>query len=268
MKELIVRALSGLLYVSIIIMAMYAAPQWFIGLVLVLGLITIYEFQKLVNLKQLLPYLLLIVLMYITAYDPIHPKWIMLYAILCIAVNLYLLKEVLNPKAQLDALWIKYVVLCFYLIGGFVMLALIPFSVGGQFDPRPIIGVFILIWANDSFAYLIGKSMGRHKLLERISPKKTIEGFVGGLVGSMLASIVIFNYTELYSLSIWLLLAVMISVLGTFGDLIQSKFKRNAGVKDSGTIMPGHGGIYDRLDSIIYTSPFIYLFLELAEHVS
>lgn len=268
MKELIVRAFSGLLYVSIIIMAMYAAPQWFIGLVLVLGLITIYEFQKLVALRHVLPYLLLVLLMYFTAYDPIHPKWVRLYAILCIAVNLYLLKEVLNPKAQLDALWIKYVVLSFYLIGGFVMLALIPFSTGDQFDPKPIIGVFILIWANDSFAYLIGKSLGKRKLLESISPKKTVEGFVGGLLGSIIAALIIFNYTQLYSLTIWVLLGIMISVLGTFGDLIQSKFKRKAGVKDSGTIMPGHGGIYDRLDSVIYTSPFVFLFLQLAKHVS
>ena len=186
MKELIVRAFSGLLYVSIIIMAMYASPQWFIGLVLILGLVTIFEFQKLVQLKQVLPYLLLVLLMYFTAYDPIHPKWVRLYAVLVIAVDLYLLKEVLNPKAQLDALWIKYVVLCCYLIGGFVMLALIPFSIGGRFDPKPIIGFFILIWANDSFAYLIGKSMGHRKLMERISPKKTVEGFIGGLLGCML----------------------------------------------------------------------------------
>ena len=158
--------------------------------------------------------------------------------------------------------------MCFYLIGGFVMLALIPSSTGAAFDPKPIIGVFVLIWANDSFAYLVGKTFGRRKLLERISPKKTVEGFVGGLIGSMLAAIIIFNYTQIYSLTIWLLLGIMISVLGTFGDLIQSKFKRRAGVKDSGTIMPGHGGIYDRLDSVIYTSPFVYLFLQLAKHVS
>lgn len=268
MKELIVRALSGLLYVSIVIMAMYAAPQWFIALILLLGLITIYEFQKLVSLRHVLPYLLLIGLMYVTAYNPIWPRWTLMFGILCLSVNLYLLKEVLNPKAQVDALWVKYVVMIFYLIGGFVMLARIPFSIGDVFDPKPIIGVFVLIWANDSFAYLIGKSMGRRKLLEAISPKKTVEGFIGGFLGTILAAFLIFIYTDLYNLTTWILLAVLVSVLGTFGDLIQSKFKRKAGVKDSGSIMPGHGGMYDRLDSVIYTSPFVYLFLELAEYVS
>ena len=128
--------------------------------------------------------------------------------------------------------------------------------------------MFVLIWANDSCAYLIGKNFGKRKLLERVSPKKTVEGFIGGLVGSILAGFLIFNYSQSLTLTIWFGMAIMVSVLGTFGDLIQSKFKRQAGVKDSGTIMPGHGGIYDRLDSIIYASPFIYAVLEIVDYVS
>jgi phosphatidate cytidylyltransferase len=137
-----------------------------------------------------------------------------------------------------------------------------------NFTPDIIIGVFVLIWANDTFAYIIGKSFGKRKLMERISPKKTIEGFVGGLAGSICASFIIFKYIGHFDLKIWITLALISSIFGTIGDLIQSKFKRQAGVKDSGTLIPGHGGLYDRLDSMVYASPFIYGFLEIIEHVS
>ncbi|MEZ4859269.1 MAG: phosphatidate cytidylyltransferase [Flavobacteriaceae bacterium] len=138
----------------------------------------------------------------------------------------------------------------------------------GIFLPEIIVGIFILIWVNDSFAYLIGKNFGKRKLLERISPKKTIEGFWGGFFTTLLASYFIFKYVNHLSFPIWISFGIMVSVLGTFGDLIQSKFKRQAGVKDSGTLMPGHGGIYDRLDSVLFVSPFIYSFLEIVEYVS
>ena len=104
--------------------------------------------------------------------------------------------------------------------------------------------------------------------MERVSPKKTVVGFIGGLAGSILAGFIIFNYTQSLSLPLWFAMAVIVSVLGTFGDLIESKFKRQAGVKDSGNLMPGHGGIYDRLDSILYTSPFVYALLEIVDYVS
>ena len=105
-------------------------------------------------------------------------------------------------------------------------------------------------------------------LLHTISPKKTIEGFIGGMLGTIFISYFVFLNTRLFSILIWVVLAILIAILGTIGDLVQSKFKRQAGVKDSGKIMPGHGGLYDRLDSILFTSPFIYIFLELFYYVS
>lgn len=170
----------------------------------------------------------------------------------------------------------KYLSIIFYIIGGFVFLTLIPnLNSADEFMPHIIISVFVLIWANDTFAYLIGKNFGKNKLLERISPKKTIEGFLGGFVGALIISIAVFYTLDQwkfgdvnYALWVWLCLAVIISVTGTVGDLIQSRFKRQAGVKDSGIIMPGHGGMYDRLDSIIYASPFIYAFLLMVNYVS
>ena len=124
-----------------------------------------------------------------------------------------------------------------------------------SYQPFIVLCLVILIWTNDSFAYLVGKNFGKHKLFPSVSPKKTIEGFIGGVVFSLIASYVIYRYVGEFSLINWLFIGLIASVLGTFGDLVESKFKRQAQVKDSGTIMPGHGGLLDRLDSIIFSSP-------------
>ena len=115
-----------------------------------------------------------------------------------------------------------------------------------------------MIWCNDTFAYLVGKLIGKHKLLERVSPKKTIEGFIGGIVFTILASVIISQFYTFFNVTLWIITGLIISVFGTLGDLVESKFKREAGIKDSGNIMPGHGGILDRLDSIIFVIPFLY----------
>ena len=130
---------------------------------------------------------------------------------------------------------------------------------------RPITQQVVI---NDSAAYVVGKNFGKQKLFPSISPKKTVEGFLGGLFFACISSYFIALYTETLNFNYWLILAIIVSVLGTLGDLIESKFKRQAGVKDSGVIMPGHGGLLDRLDSIIFASPFIYLFLRITTHVS
>src|SRR5690606_24922026 len=123
-------------------------------------------------------------------------------------------------------------------------------------------------WINDTGAYLIGKNFGKQKLFPRISPKKTVEGFMGGLFFSCVASYFIATLTGSLNFTNWLAFSIIASVCGTLGDLIESKFKRQAGVKDSGVIMPGHGGLLDRLDSIIFAAPFFYLFLKLFPYVS
>jgi phosphatidate cytidylyltransferase len=184
-----------------------------------------------------------------------------------IIVNIFLFKDVILFNKLSLFKKRRYFCIIFYIISGFVFLSLIP-SIGNTFEPKIILGIFILAWSNDTFAYLIGKQFGKRKLMEKISHKKTVEGFLGGMAGALIASYFIFKFTETLSVPIWLILAILVSVLGTTGDLIQSKFKRLAGVKDSGKIMPGHGGVYDRLDSIIFASPFIYLFLIIVDYVS
>jgi phosphatidate cytidylyltransferase len=134
--------------------------------------------------------------------------------------------------------------------------------------PKILLGVFLLIWTNDTFAYITGKTFGKHKLYEKVSPKKTIEGFIGGFIFSLLAGYFIAVYWLNASIVVWLLLSVITSIFGTLGDLIESKFKRIASVKDSGRIMPGHGGVLDRLDSIIFVAPIVYLFYQILSYVS
>jgi len=260
MKELIVRTLSGVLYISIVIFTLFASHEWFIGLFFILALITLNEFLRIIKVKSFIPYLLLAGTLFFFSYKEIDIVAIYILLIATIFVNLFLFREVLVLYKFSLFEKRRYLYIFFYIINGFVFLTLIP--------PKFIIGVFILIWSNDTFAYLIGKRFGKRKLIERISPKKTLEGFFGGIIGTIIAGFFIFIYTSLLSLVIWLLLALIISIIGTIGDLIQSKFKRQVGLKDSGRLMPGHGGLYDRLDSIIYASPFVYGFLELINYVS
>jgi phosphatidate cytidylyltransferase len=124
--------------------------------------------------------------------------------------------------------------------------------------------LFVAIWACDTFAYFVGKSIGKHRLFERVSPKKSIEGALGGLAGAVLAFLAVY-YFEWYNISLELSLisGLIVGTFGQFGDLVESWFKRDAGIKDSSHILPGHGGILDRFDSLIFVAPvfmIIYLF--------
>lgn len=132
-------------------------------------------------------------------------------------------------------------------------------------NSRIIFGYFLLLWSNDTFAYVVGRSIGRIKLFEQISPKKTWEGTIGGAVCTVgIAYIVSLYITEL-SLIHWLAIALITSIFGTLGDLVESMFKRNIGVKDSGNILPGHGGILDRFDAVLLSSPFVVIYLMLVQ---
>lgn len=267
MREIVVRSISGILYVLVVILSMHTSHEIFMVLFLILGLQTLKEFKKLIQLKSFTSYLLLPISLLLISYY--HPGEIILYIYLgcCLLVNILLAKDLKSTTNSLLLKEQKYIPTMLYIIGGFVFITRIAFS-DGVFKPEIIVGVFVLIWCNDTFAYIIGKSLGKNKLLESVSPKKTIEGFFGGLIGAIIAGFIIFNILDIYTLAIWISLGVIISVFGTIGDLVQSNYKRQAGVKDSGNLMPGHGGLYDRLDSAIYTSPFIYAFLQLITYVS
>ena len=131
------------------------------------------------------------------------------------------------------------------------------------FSPKMVLVVFVLLWVNDTFAYLTGRLLGKHKLFERISPGKTIEGSIGGLVFTLAAILVYSHFTGWPPMGPAIGLGVIAVVFGTLGDLCESMLKRQAGVKDSGKLIPGHGGILDRFDSVLFAIPFVFVYLLL-----
>ncbi|MDO9512616.1 MAG: phosphatidate cytidylyltransferase [Bacteroidales bacterium] len=126
-----------------------------------------------------------------------------------------------------------------------------------------ILGLFLMTWIYDTFAYIFGISFGKHKLFERVSPKKSWEGFWGGTLVTLGFAVVYSHWFESLNLWQWLLFAIIVIIFGTFGDLFESRLKRLAGIKDSGTILPGHGGLLDRFDAILFAAPAVWCLLVL-----
>ena len=176
MREIVVRSLSGILYLLVVIFSMYTSREIFMVLFLILGFQTLKEFKKLIQLKSFTSYLLLPISLLLLSYY--HPGEIILYIYLgcCLLVNILLAKDLKSTTNSLLLKQQKYIPTMLYIIGGFIFLTRIAFS-DEEFKPQIIVGVFVLIWCNDTFAYIVGKSLGKNKLLERVSPKKTIEGF-------------------------------------------------------------------------------------------
>ena len=144
----------------------------------------------------------------------------------------------------------------------FLCIGFLPFH-SNQYHPQLVLGYFIILWCADSGAYLSGRLAGKRKLFHRISPGKTWEGCIGGFASAWIAGYLNSIFLDQLRLDQWLLLALIIAISGTFGDLTKSMLKRNVGVKDSGTILPGHGGILDRFDSLLGSAPFAFIYLLL-----
>ncbi|RED47933.1 phosphatidate cytidylyltransferase [Seonamhaeicola aphaedonensis] len=273
MKETIIRAFSGLLYILLLIGCLQNEHA-LIVLFFIFGLICLAEFKKLIQLKSVFPYIIFIIFYFVFVYwrlvlnTPLGlDEAIQILMVITIFVELFLIKDLFSEKTIPLFASKRFILTTFYLSSAFVFLILIA-NFRNVFNSNILLGCFMLIWINDSFAYLVGKNFGKQKLFPKISPKKTVEGFLGGLLFGCIASYFITTFTETLDFTNWLILSIIISVFGTLGDLIESKFKRQAGVKDSGVIMPGHGGLLDRLDSIIFAAPFIYSFLRFINYVS
>lgn len=149
-----------------------------------------------------------------------------------------------------------------WLVLPFAMLNLLVMHTG-SYQWKPILGIIFLLWANDSFAYLIGASIGKHKFFKRISPGKTWEGIVGGMVGCMTFSVGLYHTFGVFNMQNWIVLGIIVSISATLGDLIESMFKRSLKIKDSGTLLPGHGGVLDRFDAFYFVIPFATLYVML-----
>jgi len=267
MKELLRRSLTGIVYVVLLLSTAYLNSDAFDFLFMAFGLGCLYEYRRIVGIKGYYIFIAYLSLWwaYIYLIPTETPRLVLLGVTLLI--NIALLRYLFVRQKKYFSTFELYLIGIFYISGGFIFLTMIPYNENG-FAKFLIMGIFVLIWVSDSFAYLVGKSIGRTKLFPSVSPKKTIEGSLGGLIFAILAGYLLSKYETSINTTQWLILAFVIVVTGALGDLLQSKFKRAAGVKDSGAILPGHGGIWDRLDSLIFAAPFAYLTLKLFFYVS
>ena len=273
MKESNKRIISGSVFGGLFIASLYTHVS-FALLTFIFGIISTNEFNKLTKQKGFGYYIVFSIIYiyfalteYLLNINNQPNSWFNdlkdTLLIFSIFVSLFLLRDLFSTKNLISVLIKKYFRFIFYITSSFIFIYLIA-NFNGFYDPSIILGCFILIWVNDSFAYMVGKKFGKQKLFYSISPHKTVEGFLGGLLFCCISASIVSRYVDdSISTSNWLTMAIIVSVFGTLGDLIESKFKRESNVKDSGKIMPGHGGILDRLDSIIFASPYIYLFLKL-----
>lgn len=269
MNESVVRTISGIIYIALLLAATLFSGLTFISLFGIFMFIAVIEFCRLVNLNSLIPLIMSAFGYVVFAVFGINDTYSnLLLNLAALFVSLLLINDLFKtgPLLPKEALR-KYVVLVGYIIIPYLLLIKLPFLNGG-YNPHIVIGSFVLIWANDTFAYIVGKTMGKRKLFERISPKKTVEGFLGGMVFTIIAAYILSIYYTFLPAYHWMIIAVILVIAGTFGDLVESHLKRNAGVKDSGKIMPGHGGILDRQDSIIFAIPFLFLFYQIMNYVS
>jgi len=279
MKEFYTRSFTALAYAIVLLFPLFFNQYLFYIVGFICSLILVFEFIKLVsdyNHKFLSvdsgkSYLILYLTfpLYLSLFIlSKYPEFKLVFLIIIVTTNVLLGFSLLKKKFFSFSILKNRFVGHFYLVGSLVIFFSMS-NVLGTYDPLIILSFLSLIWISDSAAYVFGVSFGKRPLLKSVSPKKSIEGFIGGLIFSILLSLVFSFYINInFSLVQWLIIAVVTSVLGTLGDLVQSQFKREAGVKDSGKWLPGHGGLYDRMDSIIFAAPFIYLLIKIFEYVS
>jgi phosphatidate cytidylyltransferase len=272
MSNGILRILVAVTAIPIILAATYFGRYYFLLFVLVIALISYYEFSQMVKSKEIynnftlgfVSVLFLVVNTYFKFYD-------ILTVLLLITVTLSVFELFRNKNSAIlnlgvTILGILYIGLfsstIIYLREFFKIPAENYFQ-GGFL----IISILASIWICDSAAYYVGSSFGKHKLFPRVSPKKSWEGAIAGFIFAVLtliaAKLIILDFLSWYSV---IGIGIIIGTFGQIGDLIESLFKRDAGVKDSSALVPGHGGVFDRFDSLIFSSPIILLLLNTIEH--
>ncbi|WLD24862.1 phosphatidate cytidylyltransferase [Flavobacterium dauae] len=262
MNEVVKRTLSGILYIALLVGAILFSRDTFLILFGFFYIIAVFEFCRLYQINKITGYsisaIFALTLFFINN-STLNSMYLIVlpfscYLIIDLFQNQFSTK---NPTIK------KYLHLAGYVLLPFLIITQLPY-LNKIYTPLLLLSIFIMIWCNDTFAYICGRLLGKHKLYEKISPKKTIEGFIGGVIFTQIAALTIFKFTDTQApLLFWILVGLAVSVLGTIGDLIESKYKRQAGIKDSGTIMPGHGGILDRLDSILFAAPFLFLIYKI-----
>lgn len=265
---MVTRIISGLVFLIIVVGALYMGYYPSVILFSIISFLGALEFYKLAK-KHSIPYRFLGAMfsssiVFLGGYLLAHPREIWVFGVwIFIAISFVILLLSSGSKTAITDISITLAG-AFYLAIPFLsllVLGIIPSYRPVNFSWELPLSIFVLTWVNDSGAYLVGRTFGKHKLFERISPNKTWEGSIGGLIFSLIFSILIHQAWPIFGLGTWLITGLFVSVFANVGDLMESAFKRNAQVKDSGNIMPGHGGILDRFDAILLTAPIILAYL-------
>ena len=272
MTNLIQRAFTGLILVLVIFCSIIYGPFSFILLIFTINVFGLLEFYRLFNSYTLLPRsitgVILSAVILITCILVISGKvsWQALLVNIPLVFGIFITELYLRAKDPFQNLAFIFlgiicitIPLCFF----FALAVLLP---GSGYHPYLVLGYFFILWSNDSGAYFTGKYLGKRPLFLRLSPGKTWEGSLGGAICAFTVAFFLPGIFSTLGRIEWLSLALIIIVTGTYGDLIKSMMKRSLGVKDSGTILPGHGGILDRFDTLLGSAPFVFCYLSLTGH--
>jgi len=269
LSDLIRRTYTGIIFVIIIFTGTIINPLLFAIIFAGILFFVLKEFYEMAKNSgaspQKIPGIILGILLFLlmflknSQFAPENIIWLIIPLVFSIfIIELFRNKEKPLTNIALTLAGIFLTALPFSLLNFFVFTN---FQGQQQFYPWLLMGIFFILWSYDTGAYLFGMKFGKFKLFERISPKKSWEGVIGGAIVAMIVGILNSVVFHSVSLSGWIGIALIIIVFGTFGDLIESMFKRSLNIKDSGNILPGHGGILDRLDSFIFSIPFIFAWL-------
>lgn len=271
MKNLITRTWAGALFVVVIVGSIFWHPIALLFVFFVFQILALWEYARLFSKKNYkIHYIsllslgsLLYLLIGLIANSFLNEKYIFAsipLIFLLLAFALFSSKKHILEHLAIKLLGLIYISIPFALFNIVRNLEIHNQSNNGQ---SLLIIFFILIWANDTFAYLFGTAFGKTPLFKSISPKKTWEGSIGGAIVSIVFGGIFGYYFEIFNPAIWLIIAFILSFTATLGDLFESLLKRQIGVKDSGNILPGHGGILDRFDAAVFAIPFYLLILIL-----
>ena len=267
MNNFVKRTLSGALFVVLVVGSILLDAYAFAAVFAIVAGWAVSEFHKLTNVQQnvtVSSYLavtgavLLFVVSFLHASDTVRYPIYSLYGLYVVAVLVY---ELFRKKENPIHDWAYFVLGQMFVALPFSLLNFIAFIDDAAYKPLILVAVFATIWVNDTGAYLVGITFGKHRLFERVSSKKSWEGFCGGAVAALASGYVFSLFIPEISLIEWLVFSEIIVVFGTFGDLIESLLKRTVQVKDSGNAIPGHGGLLDRFDSMLLAAPVVFIYL-------
>jgi phosphatidate cytidylyltransferase len=269
------RAITGAIFVSVMIAGIFYHPLSLLILFGVISILSLWEFYGIVpktNHTTLKVYSVITgaAVYFLSAMyfqNLVEAKYLVLIfplIFLIAVIELYRKKERPFGNIAFAIFGVVYISLPFAFLNYLAVYN--PLGIQLSYNPWLVMGFFILIWTNDTGAYLAGRAFGKNKLFERISPKKTWEGAVGGLLLTLVTAFLLNKYSSLLNITHWMITAAIIVVFGNLGDLTESLFKRSVSIKDSGNLLPGHGGLLDRFDAVLIAAPMVFTYLYFISH--